>query len=750
MSSTLRLSRRRFLKIMAGATGALVVGVGSVRAQDADVPLALLGDDFTQLGPYLRIEPDGRTIIGARDPDCGEGTHTSLPLIIADELDADWSRVTVLSLGPDVTRANNVVHWRYSHQRSGNATSIPAAWQDLRQAGALARWLLVQVAARRSDTPAGRLRCRDGKVVTPGGTSYDYGELVADAARQAPPQTPPALKTPGQYRLIGHSAGDVDARAMVQGRVRFAIDHHPAEALVAVVVHSPWPDGTLASIDTRAALAVPGVEQVLQLEPEPGQPLGTTPIAAGVAVLARDTWSALKGRDRLRLTWKPGDHAKADTDAMVKDAVELLDSQAVPTMHVRDDGDVDAAEKHHGWQVEAVYTQPFVAHATPEPVNCTARVDNDHARLVVPTQAPQQALALVQRLTGLSPAQIEIRVPRAGGGLGRRVDHDFVAEAVILARAAKKPVKLMWTRDQDLGHDYYRPLAVHKLRASLDRRGRVIGWRQQMASPSALWHRDTPADRLWTSEASPDALPAGLVENFRSTWYGLESVLPRGPMRGGSDVTNCFVVEGFLDEIAREIRRDPLELRHELLGEPRKLALRGGGTLDIGRLRAVLDLAAARIDWKRGRNNGHGLGIACHAGYGGYCAHAFEVSVRGDRLILHRAVCAIDVGRVVNPAGLEAQAAGGTLFGVGTALGQAITLKDGQVQEHDFDAYPLARMAQLPRKVEVYPVASDAAPGGASPVAVPSAVPALANAVHAATTVRIRRLPLMPELLRLL
>lgn len=592
MTGTLRLSRRRFLKVMAGAAGALVVGVGTAEAQDADVPLALLGDEYTQLGPYLRIEPDGRTVIGARDPDCGEGTHTSLPRIIADELDADWSRVVVLGLGPEVTRANNVVHWLYGHQRSGNATSIPAAWADLRQAAALARWLLVN--DRRHDAATCRpvgCGCESGVVVTPNGHRYTYGELAADAANQSPPSTPPAPKTPDQYTLIGQGAGDVDAHDMVQGHTRYAIDHYPAEALIAVVEHCPWPDGTLASIDTTAALKVSGVLQVLQIKPEPGQPLGHTPIAAGVAVLANSTWAALKGRDKLKLTWTPGKHAKASTDTLRKDAIKLLKSQAVPTMHVRHDGDIDKAEKNAHQHVEAIYTQPFVAHATPEPINCTARIDSDHASLVVPTQAPQQALALVQRLTGLSPGQIEIKVPRTGGGLGRRVDHDFVAEAVMLAKAAGKPVKLMWTRGDGLSHDYYRPLAVHRLKASLDRHDRIIGWSQHMASPSALAGRNTPADQLWTSEADPNALPAGLVENLQSTWYELDSALPRGPMRGGDNVVNTFVVEGFIDEIAHELRHDPLEVRHQLLGKPRKIPLKGGGMLDIRRLLAVLDLA---------------------------------------------------------------------------------------------------------------------------------------------------------------
>ncbi|HEX7338423.1 MAG TPA: molybdopterin cofactor-binding domain-containing protein [Rhodanobacteraceae bacterium] len=750
MSATLRLSRRRFLKIMAGGAGALIVGVGTLREARADEPLALLGDQYTQLGPYLRIERSGRTVIGARDPDGGVGTHTALARIIADELDGDWSQVVVLGLGPEVTRANNVVHWRYGHQRSGNATSIPAAWADLRQAGALARWLLLQTAARRSGVAAGRLTCHDGAVITPDGRRYTYGELAGDAAKQAPPSVPPPLKTPDRYTLVGHGAGDVDARDMVQGFTHFAIDEYPAEALVAVVTHCPWPDGKLASIDTREALKVAGVKQVLQLHPDANQPPGHTPIAAGVAVLATNTWAALQGQRKLRLTWKPGAHAKASTSALLDEANQLLASQAEPTHRVRADGDIDTAEKHARRHVEATYTQPFTAHATPEPINCVVHLDADHATLIVPTQAPQQALALVQRLTGLSPSQIDIQVPRFGGGFGRRAEHDFVAEAVLLAKAAGKPVKLMWTRADGLAHDYYRPLAVHHLKASLDRHGHVTGWRQRRASPSALAGRNTPADALWTSEASPNALPGGLIDNFQSDWYALGSALPCGPMRAGSDVTNAFAVEAFIDEIAKAVRRDPLDLRHELLGKPRQLPLPDGGTLDIRRLLGVLDLAAARIDWKHVRRNGNGLGIACHASHGGYCAHAFEVSTRNGKLIIHRIVCAIDVGRIVNPTGLEAQAMGGTLFGVGTALGQAITLKDGQVQQHDFTGYPLARMAQLPHAVEVYAVPSDAPPGGASPVAVPSAAPALANAVFAATTVRIRNLPLLPELMQLL
>lgn len=751
MTPRVKLSRRRFLQVVAGTAGALVIGLGEVSAQEAGQPLELLGENYVRLGPFLRIEANGRVVVGARDPDCGEGTHTALPRILAEELDADWRRVEVVSLGPDVVRGGDVLRWRYGRQRSGDSRSVPAAWNDLRQAGALARWLLLQAAARRGGVAADRLRCEQGRVITPDGRRYDYGELAAAAADQAPPQSPPSPKDAHQYRLVGQPAGDVDAEAMVTGRTRFGLDHDLAEALVAVVVHCPWLDGSLESVDTADALRVHGVRQVLQLKPETGQILGDTPLAPAVAVLADTTWAAIRGRDALKLTWKPGPSADASTHELEKQARDLLDSDAEPTRRVRDDGDIEQAGKHAARRVEATYAQPFVAHALAETINCVARIDADRATLVVPTQAPQEALALVQRLTGFPPERIDIQVPRGGGGFGRRLDHDYVAEAVMLAQATHKPVKLVWTRDQDLQHDFYRPGAVHRLSASLDRHGRITGWSQRKASASALGGRGVPADRLWTAEVDPDALPAGLVDNYRSVWFGLDSALPRGDSRGGHHVVDAYATQVFLDEIAKATRKDPLALRLELLGEPRRLPYRGrGGALDTGRLAGVLKLAAERIDWDRRRTNGHGLGIAFHYLYGAYCAHAFEVSIAGERLLIHRAVCAVDVGRVVNPLGLEAQVSGATLDGISTALGQAIEVRDGRVRQSGLDAYPLARMAQLPRAVEVISVPSSAAPTGASELAMPSAAPALANAVFAATTVRIRRLPLMPELLRLL
>ncbi|MEI7036612.1 xanthine dehydrogenase family protein molybdopterin-binding subunit [Fulvimonas yonginensis] len=751
MSGSMRLSRRRFLQVLAGSAGALVVGVRFARARDVPVPPGMLGDDFGALGPYVRIDREGDVLIGTRDPDTGTGTATSLPRIIAEELEADWTRVRVVPLGLGVTARNGKPVWTYGHQRSGTGDSIPAAWADLRQAGALARWLITQAAARRLGIAADRLRCEAGMVITPDGRRFPYGSLVEAAGKIDPPAAPLPLKPPQRYTLIGRPAGDVDARAIVTGQTRYAIDAHYADALVAVLAQCPWPDGSLASIETAPALAVKGVVKVVPLDPEAGVPPGQTAIAPAVAVLAETTWAALRGLAELKLEWKPGQGSANEDSARFEDqAIALLGTDAAPTTRVRDDGDLKAANRKAARRVEATYVQPWLAHATPEPMNCLVRLDKDQATLVVPTQAPQQAWAVVRRLTGLAPDRIAIEVPRVGGGYGRRLDHDYVAEAVMLAKAVDKPVRLMWTHEQGLAHDYYRSATVHRIKAVIDRKRHVIAWDQRMASAPALAGRGVPADRLWSGEVDAGQLPAGLLPTYRSDWYSLASAMPRGPHRGEPHVTNAFAVESFIDEIAHTLRENPLDTRLRLLGEPRQIPLAGGGTLDVGRLLNVLKLVTDRIEWKNWLHNVNGMGLACWHIDGAYVAHAIEAAMQGEKLDIVRVVCAVDVGRVVNPLGLEGQVAGATLDALSNALAPSITFRNGQVQQQGLKDYPLATMAQLPREVEVITVPNDRAPTGASFLAMPTAAPALANAVFRASAVRVRRLPLMKELLRLL
>jgi isoquinoline 1-oxidoreductase beta subunit len=757
MSGEIRLSRRRFLQYAAGAAGALVIGIGTAEAAQRPVPVSLLGDAWSQVGPYLRVAQDGRIFIGVRDPDNGEGTATSLARIIAEELDADWGNVVVEYLGLGVDPGNGEPKFTYGRQRSGDATSIPAAWADLRQAGALARWLLLQAAARRLGVPAEQLRGESGMAVAADGRRIAYGDLATAAAGLDPPPTPPPLKAADRYKLIGQPAGDVDARAAVTGTLRYAGDDNMGDPVVAVLARCPYPGGSLDTADRDAAGKVAGVYAVVDITPEQGQAAGMAAQAPALAVIAADTWAALKGREALKATWKPGQAIEPGSGDLEKKALELFDNDADATSTVRNDGDIAVARKKAARALEATYVQPWVAHATAETPNCLVRLDPDTSiTIIAASQSPRQAYTVVQRMTGFRPDQIDIRVPRGGGGFGRRLEQDYIAEAVAIA-LAKKPdaiknraVRVLWTRDDDLARDYYRPFAVHRLNASLDRKKAIVGWHQRMASPSALAGRSTPPDRLWQSELVADALPAGLVPNFRSDYFALDSQLARGEWRGSPHVTPTFASESFIDELAHAVNANPLDFRLQLLGDARQLPYNGrGGPIDTARMANVLKLAADKLDWSRWLRSENGLGIACGYVFGAYVAHAIEVSPTADGIDIQRVVCVADVGRAINPLGLAAQLEGATIDALSTALNLAITVKDGKVQQTGFKDYPIAPTQPMPYEVETVIVPSTAEPTGASVIGVPSAAPALANAVFRATAVRVRRLPLLRELARL-
>jgi isoquinoline 1-oxidoreductase beta subunit len=757
MRDTLPLSRRRFLKVMAGTAGALVIGIGSAKAADAPVaPLELLGDSWSQVGPYLKIAADGRIFIGARDPDNGEGTATSLPRLIAEELDADWTRVHVVPLGLGVDDDNGQPRWLYGRQRSGDGSSIPEAWNDMRQAGALARTLLLQTAAQRLGLAASDLHTENGMVIATDGRRFSFGQLAGDAAKLDAPDHVPPLKAPETWKLIGQSAGDVDARAVVTGQLTYAIDSVAAGAMIAVLSRCPYPGGSLEGVYTDDALKIPGVLQVLQIQPEAGQPLGMTALAPAVAVLAETTWAALQGRAVLKLQWKPGATPVPVMSDLEKQAQVAFDSGEGLTVIARDDGDIVSLLKKSQRRVDATYVQPWMAHAVAEPLSCVVQIDpQTSATIITASQAPREAYAIVQRLTGLSASQIQIQVPRGGGGFGRRLYHDHLAEALMIALANKpeelknRAVKLMWTRDEDLTHDIYRAPVIHRLSAAIDTRKGITGWYQRMASAPLSGQ---PAGREWMSELMQDALPAGLISSFRSSWNSLSTPVPRGEWRGTPHVANAFASESFIDEVANALKANPLDVRRRLLGEPRQLPYRGRGgpTLDTGRLLAVLNIVADRIDWSRWLRSENGLGLACYYVNGGYVAHAIEVANKGNaQLDIVRAVCAVDVGRVVNPQGLEAQVMGATQDALTTAMNLSIQFRDNHVQQKNLKDYPLATSTQLPNEVEVFIVPSTAAPAGGSVLAMPTAAPALANAVFRATAVRVRRLPLLKELARL-
>ena len=754
MSVALDRSRRRFLAISLTASGALLIGATRWVRADAGSELSpeWIGDDLTEVGPFVRIERDNTIVIGARGCEVGQGVMTSLPMLIAEELDVDWSQVHVVQLPYGYIDTDKGPANRYGEQGTGGSASIAQSWRDLREAGASARWLLMQAAARDWNLAADTLRTESGQVIAPDGRRLSYGALARSAASIDLPTQPIALKKPEQFRIIGKPTRVVDARNIVSGRTRFGMDEYAADALVAVIARCPFLDGTLDSFDDHETRRVAGVIDVIAISgPKPGAPFDG-PLSAGVAVLAENTWAALQGREKLKIQWKQGPWAKESSNALAGAANSLLDNSP-DGIKVRSDGDYAKARRQARQFIEARYEMPFLAHATMEPPGALIEIRQDSARLVASLQNPDGASQLIAQLTGLARTNIEIRMPRAGGSFGRRLNNDYVAEAVMIAKSAGKPVKLMWTREDDLQHDFYRPFGVHAMAATLDRKKRITGWSHRCAATPRNYRDASMKDRpIYSGCLEPDDFPAGLLAHLDKTFFSVASGMPRGAWHAPLHTFHAFAVECFIDEIAVATRQDAVKLRLDLLGEPRQIAYsgRGGPMFDTSRLADVLKLAADKIGWDVARSDGHGVGIACHFTFGGYVAHAFEVSMQGRELMIHRALCVADVGRVVNPLNVEAQMMGGTIDGISTALHLAITLKEGQVQQRNFPDYPLLRMAQAPRAVEVTIVASDAPPSDASEMGLPSAAPALANAIYAATTVRVRKLPLMPQLMRML
>ena len=736
MSVVVDRGRRRFLQVSLTAAGALLVAPRLRAEPQPNVPPELLGDDLTAVGPFVRVERDNRIIIGAPACEVGQGVFTDLPMLVAEELDVDWAQVRVVQLPYGYVDGDGAgAASLYGAQ--GVAAAGSAAHRHLREAGASARWLLVQAAAREWKLPAEQLRTQAGEVLAPDGRKLTYGALARSASAIAPPDKAPPLKKADAFAIVGKPTATADAREIVTGRRLYGIDAYAANALVAVIARCPFPGGTLASFDDGKARKVAGVVDVIELPKS-----ADAPLPAGVAVLAEHTWAALQGRDALVVEWKAAD-ADAEPEssaALVGRAHSVLDA-GDGGLVVRSDGEAAKLRKQPArHRLESRYELPFLAHATLEPPGALIDIRQDGARLVAPLQDPDGASRLVARLTGLQRKDIAIELPRGGGSFGRRLDNDYVAEAVVVAKAAGKPIKLMWTRADDLQHDRYRPFGVHALAASLDAHNRISAWSHHCAA--------TPLDAKTPNAGLLDeaAFPAGFVGHLEQIFFTLPTRLPlaAGPWL---DAFRAFAVESFIDELAVISRQDAVKLRLSMFED--KHAPATIGNVDTARLAHVLRECAARIDWSTPRSNGHGLGIACHAVAGGCFAHAFEVSVENNQLQVHRAVVVADIGRVVNPLNAEAQLAGATLDGVSAALHQAITLKDGRVQQKGFQDYPLLRIGTSPRATQVQVIESDAEPIDPA-LACCSAAPALANAVYAATTVRVRKLPLMPELMRML
>ncbi len=719
MNTTFNPARRDFIKVVSVAGGGLILGFYLPSKEEL---LATEPVPATAFAPnaWLRIDLDGSVTVTVAKSEMGQGVRTSLPMLLAEELEADWSKIRIEPALADP---------KYGDMTTGGSTSVRKSWLPLRKAGATPREMLISAAAQTWGVERATCRAEQGAVIhVPSGRSLTYGQLVETAAKLPVPAlnhdaSGPAdvpLKDTKDFRIIGKSAARLDTPEKLDGKAVFGLDVKVPGMLVATVARCPVFGGKVKSFDATKAMAVKGVRHVAQ-------------VPSGVAVVADSTWAAMQGREALAITWDEGPSAGLDSAGIRK----MFEESAKKTgMVARSEGDAAGALAAAAKKLEAIYEFPFLAHATMEPMNCVADVRKDGAEIWAPTQSPQWAQGDVAKLLGLPEEKVKVHTTLLGGGFGRRAMPDFVVEAAHVSKAAGAPVKVVWTREDDMQHDFYRPASYHRVGAGIDSSGRLVAWTHRLVAPSVIAQvfgiqpKAGEADAVDGAAQLPYSVPNLLVD-----YVMVNTAVPVGWWRSVYNSQNPFVNECFLDEVAAAAGKDPYEFRRQLLPEG-------------SRLRRVLELAATNAGWGKPLPAGHARGIAGHFSFGSYIAQVAEVSVEASgKAKVHRVVCAVDCGQVVNPNTIEAQMESGIVFGLTAALKGAITIEKGRAQQSNFHDYEMLRMDEMPL-VEVHIQASKDAPGGVGEPGTPPIAPAVANAVFAVTGKRIRRLPIRAEDLR--
>ena len=703
------ITRRALLR------GGLVVGAGltvgfPVARGARGAALAQTAGVFAP-NQWLRIDRDGVVTIVNSVPEMGQGSLTTTSMIIADELDAILDQVRVEQAPANPALYKNPVTGTQSYGGSRGVRDHLAMW---RKAAAAAREMLAQAAADEWGVPVESVETEQGAVVhRPSGRRLLYGQLV-DRAQQVPVPQNPTLKSPDKFRYIGKPVKRRDTPEKITGRGIYGTDVQVPGMLVASIERCPVFGGKVKSFDATAATRVKGVKHVVQ-------------VSNGIAVVADGFWTALQGRRALRVTWDEGPMAQVSS-TMITREYEAAAKQ--PGQVARNDGDAEKVLAAGGRVHEAVYQVPFLEHACMEPMNATAQVMPDACVVWAPTQNPGGTQATAARLTGLPPEKVTVHTTLLGGGFGRRGEQDFIVDAVETSKAVGAPVKVMWTREDDITHGFYRPATYNLFRATLDARGVPAAWFTRMVGPGIL---------IQKGRAQAGTIDAAAVEavrnmpydvpNLRIEWTNKDLGIPLGFWRSVGPSQNGFIIESFIDELAHLAGKDPYEYRRALLGK-------------APRHKAVLELAATRANWGAPLPTGHTRGIAVAFSYGSYVAHVAEVSVARDGAVrTHRLVAAIDAGLAVNPESVKAQMEGGAVYALTAALYGRITIDRGRVQQSNFHDYPMLRINEMP-VVEVHILDSGEAPGGLGEPGVPTVAPAVCNAIYAATGRRIRTLPI--------
>jgi len=702
MKTDANTTRRGFIKVVSVAGAGLVLGF-HLPANEKKFNSEYGDGNFTP-NAWLKIAPDGSVSVTVARTELGQGVRTALPMILAEELEADWSRVGIEPAVADP---------KYGEMTTGGSTSVRVSWMPLRKAGAVAREMLIASAALTWGALRESCRAENGSVIhIPSGRSLSYGSLAEKAAKQPVPSDVP-LKDLKNFKIVGQSLPRLDSRDKIQGSAVYGLDFRLPGMLTAAVSRSPVFGGTVKSYDDKKARSLPGVRNVLQIQ-------------RGIAVIADSTWAAFQARDALSVIWEEGKASGLGSAGIRAIFDERITGEGA---EVRREGDpLGALEKAAG-KVEAEYELPFLAHAQMEPMNCLADVRKDSAEIWVPTQSPQWVQGAVAEVAGLSPEKVIVHTTLAGGGFGRRLMVDYAIEAAQISKAAGAPVKVVWNREDDMRHDYYRPASLHRLKAGYDGTGKLTSWVHRIAAPSI------------SAQLFPDAKPENppyAVDGAANIQYNVPNILvsysmsntpvPVGWWRSVYNSQNAFVNESFIDEVAAAAKVDPFDFRRKHLPED-------------SRLRKVLELAASEAGWGKPTGGGRGRGIACHSSFDSFVCHVAEVSVSGKILRVHRVVSAVDCGIVVNPAILRAQIEGAVALGLTAALKGEVNIENGSAAIGNFDDYPLLIMEEMP-EVEVHIIKSNEEPTGIGEPGLPPIAPAVTNALFSLTGVRIRKLPI--------
>lgn len=711
------MNRRQFLQMSLTVGGSLLIGIDlaakSTDSQKTETPI-----EKKSFNPnaWIRIDPNNKIVFQIDRSEMGQGVMTSLAMLIAEEMEVDLDQITT-EFAPAGDQYRNTM---IGMQLTGGSTSIREGWEKLRRAGAVAKALLIEAAAQTWDVPKAECVASKGRV-SHKENSFNYGDLVARAAKL--PLLDPSkvdLKSPADFKLLGKKIQRLDLADKVNGKAVFGIDIKIPDMLIASVIRPPMIGGKLKSFDDSEVRKINGIRHVVK----------TTD---GIAVVADNFWLAQQGVKALKVEWSGGDE-KLSSEGILESLKEAAANDK-PVI-AKQKGSIKSAKSEAAKTLDVEYLIPFQAHACMEPLNCTAHVKKDSCEIWVGTQNQTGTLQIAKEITDLEDSAIKVHTTYLGGGFGRRGEKDFVRDAVEISKAIDSPVKAIWTREQDMQNDVYRPNAYNKLSAFINKNNELIGWQQRIVSPS-IFARAMPQwlkDGLDHSsvEGSGADLPYDVKNLFVDYIVKNQGNIPVGFWRSVGHSQNAFITESFVDEIAHACGKDPVEFRRMLLkDQPRHLG--------------VLELAAEKGNWGQPLAKGEGRGIAVHHSFGSYCAQVAEVAVdKSGNVRVKRVVCAIDCGQTVNPDTIEAQMQSAIVYGLTAALHSSITVKNGKIQQINFDNFPLLRIGDMPQ-VEVYIVESKEKCGGVGEPGLPPIAPAVANAIFYATNKRIRHLPIKPS-----